>query len=155
MYICYFWLSTLVNGCGPSYEQTWIPFNQKCSVQSLVEIGPVVLGKKIFLILPMYFCYFIIISPYDRAWPFIWTKLNPLHQGMLCAKFGWNWPSGFGEEDENVISLQMDGQTYRWSEKLTWAFIQLRWANKNLIISIATLILKDEFLQIKIFGCQL
>ena len=21
---------------------------------------------------------------------------------MLCAKFGWNWPSGSGEEDENV-----------------------------------------------------
>ena len=25
---------------------------------------------------------------------------------MLCAKFGWNWPSGSGEEDENVKSLR-------------------------------------------------
>ena len=37
---------------------------------------------------------------------------------MLCAKFGWNWPSGSGEEDENVKSLQTDrqtdGQTDRW-----------------------------------------
>ena len=47
---------------------------------------------------------------------------------MLCAKIGWNWPSGAGEEDENVKSLQTDGQTDRqttddrWSEKLTWAF---------------------------------
>ena len=52
---------------------------------------------------------------------------------MLCAKFGWNWPSGSEEEDEHVKSLQtdrqtdgrMDGQTAaddRWSEKLTWAF---------------------------------
>ena len=24
---------------------------------------------------------------------------------MLCAKFGWNWPSGSGEE-ENVKSLR-------------------------------------------------
>ena len=24
---------------------------------------------------------------------FIWTYLNPLHPRMLCAKFGWNWPS--------------------------------------------------------------
>ena len=30
---------------------------------------------------------------------------------MLCAKFGWNWPSGSGEEDENAKSLQMDGWT--------------------------------------------
>ena len=32
-------------------------------------------------------------------WFFIWTNLNPLHPRMLCAKFGWNWPSGSGEED--------------------------------------------------------
>ena len=25
---------------------------------------------------------------------------------MLCAKFCGNWPSGFGEEDENVKSLR-------------------------------------------------
>ena len=45
---------------------------------------------------------------------------------MFCAKFGWNWPSGSGEEDENVKSLQTDWQTDRqttddrWSEKLTY-----------------------------------
>ena len=26
--------------------------------------------------------------------PFVWTNLNFLHPRMLCAKFGWNWPSG-------------------------------------------------------------
>ena len=30
-------------------------------------------------------------------WFFIWINLNPPHPRMLCAKFGWNWPSGFGE----------------------------------------------------------
>ena len=25
--------------------------------------------------------------------------LNHLHLSMLCAKFGWKWPSGSGEED--------------------------------------------------------
>ena len=66
----------------------------------------------------------LIISPWKRAGPSIWTNLNPLHPGILCAKFGWNWPSGSGEEDENVKSLQTDRQTThdRWSEKLTWAF---------------------------------
>ena len=50
---------------------------------------------------------------------------------MLCAKFGWNLPNGFWEEDENVKSLQRrqhQQQRQRrqttdkfWSEKLTWA----------------------------------
>ena len=52
-----------------------------------------------FYISPMYFCCFIIISPLKRLGPFIWTNLNPLHSRILCAKFGWNWPSGSGEED--------------------------------------------------------
>ena len=34
-----------------------------------------------------------------KGGPFIWTNLNPLHPRMLCAKFGWNWPSGSGEKD--------------------------------------------------------
>ena len=80
----------------------------------------------------MYFHYFIIISPWKGAGPFILTNLNPLHPGILCAKFGWNWPSGSGEVDENVKSLQTDGRTDgrtdrqttddRRSEKLSWAF---------------------------------
>ena len=32
---------------------------------------------------------------------------------MLCAKFGWNWVSGSGEEVENVKSLQTDRRTDR------------------------------------------
>ena len=31
---------------GPSFEETWIPLTQGCFVPSLVEIGPVVLEKK-------------------------------------------------------------------------------------------------------------
>ena len=36
------------NGGGASFEQTSIPFTQECFVPSFVEIGPVVLEKKIF-----------------------------------------------------------------------------------------------------------
>ena len=84
--------------------------------------------RRFFLILSMYYQYIVIISPWKRAVPFIWTNLNPLHPRMICAKFGWNWPSGSWEEVENRESLQMDRQTDRpttddrWSAKLTWAF---------------------------------
>ena len=76
----------------------------------------------------MYFRYFIIISPWKWAWPFICSNLNSLHPRMLCAKFGWNWSSGSWEEDENVKSLRRRQRPPRrttdqiWSEKLTWAF---------------------------------
>ena len=34
-----------------------------------------------------------------------------LPKDALCKEFGWHWPSGSGEEDENVKNLQ----TYRWT----------------------------------------
>ena len=40
-------LSPLWGGRGPSFEQTWIPFTQGYFVPSLVEIGSVILEKKI------------------------------------------------------------------------------------------------------------
>ena len=36
-----------------------------------------------FLISSVYFRYFLIISLWKRVWPFIWTKLNPLHPGCF------------------------------------------------------------------------
>ena len=63
------------------------------------------------------FFYFVTISPWKRTGPFIWTNLSPLRPRMLWAKFGWNWPSGSGEEDENVKMWKKN-----WSEQLTWAF---------------------------------
>ena len=38
-------------------------------------------------------------------WFFIWKNLNPLCPRMLCAKFGWNWPSGSREEDFLISSM--------------------------------------------------
>ena len=78
-------ISPIGEGHGPSFEQTWIPFIQECFVPSLVEIGSVVLEKKIFLISSMYFRYFLIISPWKRAEPFIWAIEKPLlPKDALC-----------------------------------------------------------------------
>ena len=52
---------------GPSFEQTWIPFIQGCIALSLVEIGPVFLEKKDFSNLSLYFRYFVLNSPLEKA----------------------------------------------------------------------------------------
>ena len=95
------------------FVEPWVPFTQAGMVPSLVEIGRVVLKKRVFI----YFRYFVIISPWKMPWSFIWTNLSPLCPRMLCVKFGWNSSCGSGE-DENVKILQTDG---RRSEKFTWA----------------------------------
>ena len=67
------------------------------------------------------------------CWFFIWTNLNPFHPRMLCAKFGWNWPSSSGEEDKMWKSLRCLIQQQRrrkrrritdkfWLEQLICAF---------------------------------
>ena len=99
----------------------------------------------------MYFRYFVIISPWKRAGPLIWKNLNPLHLRMLCAKFGWNWPSSSGEEDENVKKFT-DGQTGRQTDRQTddgrqkaHLSFQLRWA-KNYFKNFVSCILFDDFI---------
>ena len=90
----------------------WLNLNPLHPMMPCAKFGwnwPSGSGEEDFLISSMYFSYFVIISPSKKVGPFIWTILNPLHPRMLCAKFGWNWPSGSGEEDffniVNVLSL--------------------------------------------------
>ena len=73
----------------------------------------------------MYFRYFVIISPWKRAGPFIWTNLNPLHPRMLCAKFGWNWPSGSGEEDFSISSIYFRHFLFPWKRAGPFIWIKL------------------------------
>ena len=42
--------------------------------------------------------------------------MNSNHPKKFCAKFGSNWPSSSREEDENVKSLQTDGQMGRQTD---------------------------------------
>ena len=72
----------------------------------------------------MYFRYFLIISPWIRAWPFIWTTWIPCFQGCFGPSLVEMDPcSGSLEEDEYVKSLRRRRQTTEkiQSEKITWA----------------------------------
>ena len=124
------YLSPLVKGRGSSFEQTWIPFTHVCFAPNLVEIGSVVLELKFFnfvTVFPLFRNYL----PLEKGGALHLNKPDSPSQRMKCAKFGWNWPSGSGE-DENVKSLwqhrRRQPQWWRqtmdklWSVKLTWAF---------------------------------
>ena len=74
-------------------------------------------GEEDFLIFSMYFHYFVIISPWKRAEHFIWKNLNTLHPRMLCAKFSWNWISGFRRRFLNFLNVFSPFRNYLALEK--------------------------------------
>ena len=100
-YYMYFVIISLlgIKGHGLSFEQTWTPPIQGSYVPNMVEIGPVVLEKTSnFVDVFLLFLYYL---HWEGHAPSI-GKLEFPSPNMLCAKFGWNWPSCFGEEDEKV-----------------------------------------------------
>ena len=69
---------------------------------SLLEIGPLVLEKKFIAI--------SLLSSLENRVALHFNKLeSPLPKDAKCAKFGGNWPSGSGE-DENVKSIRQRKQ---------------------------------------------
>ena len=74
--------------------------------------------RRFFKVCRCIFCYFIIISPWERAWSFIWINMNPFHSRRLCAKFGWNWPSWFWRKGEKVYdNNEVNGQQTNFNQK--------------------------------------
>ena len=88
---------------GSSFEQTWITFTQRCFVP--IWNWPSGSGEEDFSIFSLYFRYFVIISPWKKVGPFISTNLSSHYPRIHCAKFGWNWPSGSGEEFFLISSM--------------------------------------------------
>ena len=80
------------------------------------KIGPVVLEEKIFIFRESSFAILLLSPNVKRCGLSIWTNLNPLYPRMLFAKFGWNWPSGSGE-DENVKSLRQQRRRTNFDPK--------------------------------------
>ena len=54
---------------------------------------------------------------------------------MFCVKFGWNWPSGSDEEDENVKSLRTNGQTNRWTTSDQKSSVELK--NRHIVLHLS------------------
>ena len=97
-------------------------FFHLCFVPSLVEIGQMVLEKKIFKSCR---CIFTIISHWKKTWPFNWTYLYPRILSV-CTKFGKIGPVA----QEKMKMLEV----YRWTEAHFKSF-PLRWA-KNYTVNI-------------------
>ena len=62
-------------------------------------------GEEYFKIPSTFLRYFVIISPWERAWSFISRNLNLLYPRMLCAKFDGIRPSGSREKDFQTLSM--------------------------------------------------
>ena len=119
-----------------SFEQTWIPFTQGCTVEGLVEIGPVVLEKKIFN-----FCQYILFgkgqsSSFEQTWiPFIkecflpsFVEIDPV---VLEKKMKmWIVYNNNTNDDDNDND---DGQKKRIGK--AHLILGLRWAKKYWFIT--------------------
>ena len=80
-------------------------------------------GEDHFEISSMYLCYFVIIFPWKKVWPFICRKLNSLHRRVLSAKFVWNWSSGSREEHFEISSMYFCHFVMISPWKKVWPFI--------------------------------
>ena len=74
------------------------------------EIGPVVLEKKIFKFRQCFFSLFRNYLPLEKGMALNLKKLeSTLPKNALCQVW-WKLAQWWGEEDENVKSLQTDGR---------------------------------------------
>ena len=87
-----------VKRCGLSFWTSLNPLNPRLLFTKFGWYWPIVSVEDI-LKFSMHFRNFVIISPWKKAGPFIWTNQNHLHLKMICSKFDNNWPTSSGEED--------------------------------------------------------
>jgi hypothetical protein len=83
----YFYSFATISPLEKGYPLRLNNFKSPTPKDNLVKIGSVVLEKRILKWPHPIFFIFVIISPLKKTWPFIWTKLNPLHPRIICTKF--------------------------------------------------------------------
>ena len=88
-------------------------------------------GEENFKNLWIYFRFFLIISPWKRVRPFIWTNLNPLHPRTLCQVLlkmaQWFWRRRWKCEKFTTKTTMDNGQILIRKAHFS---LPLRWANK-------------------------
>ena len=89
MYFRYFVIFSPWKNAEPFIWTTWITITQGCIATGLVEIGKVVLENVIFKFRRCTFAISKLSRVWKRAGSFIWTNLNPLHQGCILARWFW------------------------------------------------------------------
>ena len=72
---------------NPSFEQIWIPITQECFVPSLVEIGTLILEKKIFRFLQFIFAFLFLSSLGKRCGPLFQQTQIPFTHGCFLPSF--------------------------------------------------------------------
>ena len=88
------------------------------------------------------------------GFPFEQT-LNSLYQGMLFAKFGWNWQSGSGEDFLLKSSMYFHSFIIIFPWKKEWSFIKTRYLNSLIqgwlvlsLVEIGPVVLENDILKI-------
>ena len=91
----------------------------------------------------MYFCYFVIISPWKWAWPLIWKKLESSSPKVaLCQvwlklvaqwfrKRRWKCQKFTDRQTDTQTDTQTDRQTYDGRQAIRWA-IKVMGSDPNL-----------------------
>jgi hypothetical protein len=95
----FLWLSPLWRGPGPLFEQFRISIIQGWFVPSLIEIGLLLLGKKIFFNINICKYGLSYCGPSRPPGTMMWTILNLHYIRKLWCKYDLFWLSGSGELD--------------------------------------------------------
>ena len=101
---------------------------------NLLSNSPIGSGVEAFWISSLYLRYLVIISPWKRAWLFIWTNWNPLHQGCFVPSLVEIGPVVLDKKIKlwkvyRQTDGQMDGRTDdgRRAIRKTHFSFKLRW----------------------------
>ena len=94
-------LSPLGNKHGPSLNKPESPSPRDVMCHVWLKLAHWFWRRKFFKFVNVFslLCYY---SSSKRLRSIIWTILNPLYPRMLCAKFGWIWLTGSGEDYWNL-----------------------------------------------------
>ena len=88
-------------------QKSWVSIQQEAT-----SLTRKTLEKKILNFVNVFFAISV-LSPLEKG-------LNPNHQRMLCAKFGWNWPRGSGDENFSSIFFCYFIIICPWTLHLNW-----------------------------------